>query len=69
MLVKLPHDAAVNYLCSRILQVIDVNEIGWLFAARCLSHFLKMGTIHAYLQSPGTSPVSSPDITLMVDWA
>ena len=46
-------------ICSISLHVIEVREIGRQFAARCLSPFLKTGTIDATRQSLGVVPLLS----------
>ena len=45
-------------MCSSILQGIDVNDIGLLFAGSDLFPVLKMGEIFAFCQSNGSLPVS-----------
>ena len=60
MLVKVAHNAAVyNMLENFTCQVIDVRDTGRYFPGKCLSPFLYMGKIHAFLHSSGTIPVSS----------
>ena len=49
----------VNIICSRILQHIDVKDMGQLFAARERSPFLKIGAMLACDQESGSLPVSS----------
>ena len=46
--------------------MIDVRDTGREFPSKCLSPFLYKGTIHAFLHSSGTIPVSSNRLKIKV---